>query len=65
MPKASGAGALFRAGLLMAGFGTVGLVARPDPSPAFLLLTGVTAATDLAGFSGSVARSIGGPGGTD
>jgi hypothetical protein len=47
MAKASGAHALFTAGLLMAVFGTVALVARPDPTPVLLLLGGVMAVSGL------------------
>jgi hypothetical protein len=47
MAKAPGAQALFTAGLLMAGFGVVALVARPDATPVYLLLTGTMAVSGL------------------
>ena len=47
MAASARAQAVFGAGFVLALFGGVGLIARPDPNAAYLLFTGLTAAAAL------------------
>jgi hypothetical protein len=47
MSSSLGAHALYTAGLILILFGTAGLLLRPDPNPAFLFFTAVTAVAGL------------------